>query len=186
MRSFCISSFLVVFCFLFLVNAIDANTSHGFNSNIKWLNNYEEGLNEAALQNKPAMVLIHKSWCGACKRLKSTFSAAAEIEKLSEKFVMINLEDDEEKQLPAGTFQPDGGYIPRIFFVDMAGYVHDDIYNEKGNPKYKYFYTDEAGIVSSMQKVLALEDTFHYFGDDGAGYVDVGFQDNVDVHAWED
>lgn len=35
-----------------------------------------EGKRLAAEQNKPAFVLIHKTWCGACKRLKNEFNSA--------------------------------------------------------------------------------------------------------------
>nr|CAD7573668.1 unnamed protein product [Timema californicum] len=65
---------------------------------------------------------------------------------------MVNTQDDEE---PKGSmFAPDGGYIPRILFLDPNGVVMDEYYNEEGNPDYKYFYSDSKSVVSSMKRVL--------------------------------
>jgi protein-disulfide reductase (glutathione) len=59
---------------------------------------------------------------------------------------MINLEDNEEPSDPK--FAPDGNYIPRIFFIDPNGNLRYDLYNQNGNPSYKYFYSDDAqGII---------------------------------------
>ncbi|CAG2062420.1 unnamed protein product [Timema podura] len=84
--------------------------------------------------------------------LKPQFAASKEIDKLSKHFVMVNTQDDEE---PKGSmFAPDGGYIPRILFLDPNGVVMDEYYNEEGNPDYKYFYSDSKSVVSSMKRVL--------------------------------
>ena len=46
------------------------------------------------------------------------------------------------------------GYIPRIFFLDSAGQVLNEIENTQGNPKYKYFYHNAESVIASMKKVL--------------------------------
>jgi len=133
------------------IPALCNDLARGFNENIDWVA-LEEGQKQAAESNKPLMVLIHKSWCGACKALKSQFGPSKEIEELSKKFVMVNLEDEEE---PGDKkFSPDGGYIPRILFFDTTGEIRKDIYNEAGNPNYKFYYPKADDVVSGMKNAL--------------------------------
>eukprot|EP00057_Strongylocentrotus_purpuratus_P008517 XP_011662991.1 PREDICTED: thioredoxin domain-containing protein 12 [Strongylocentrotus purpuratus] len=104
------------------------------------------------LVDKPMMLVIHKTWCGACKALKPKFAASEEILKLSSDFVMVNVEDDEE---PEGSqFQPDGGYIPRILFLNSDGVVQPDLINTLGNPQYKYFYSNALMVTEAMKSAV--------------------------------
>jgi protein-disulfide reductase (glutathione) len=125
--------------------------SNGLGDHIEWLP-LEDGLELAKKENKPLMLIIHKSWCGACKAMKPKFVESDEIAALSKKFVMVNTMDDDE---PEGEiYQPDGGYIPRLLFFDPSGDLLKDIINESGNPKYKYYYSDADAITRSMKTVL--------------------------------
>ncbi|XP_035698993.1 thioredoxin domain-containing protein 12-like [Branchiostoma floridae] len=130
----------------------DQNKGRGFGDNFAW-KDFQSGLQEAKETKKPLLLLIHKSWCGACKALKPKFAASKQIQDLSKHFVMVNVEDDEE---PHGEeYTPDGGYIPRILFMDPEGKVRRDIVNINGNPSYRYYYPDPIQVVDSMK--LALE-----------------------------
>ncbi|CAG4959582.1 thioredoxin domain-containing protein 12-like [Colias croceus] len=125
---------------------------HGFGSNFVWAGSLTSGLQIAAQHKKPVMVIIHKSWCTACKNLKPKFASSVEIQDLSKHLVMVNLVDDEEPTSSA--FQPDGNYIPRILFMSPKGSVDRDIYNEDGSSQHKYFYSRPEQIAKSMRKVI--------------------------------
>jgi len=124
--------------------------SNGWNDDIKW-QTLDDAKAAAKENGKPIMLVIHKSWCGACKSLKPKFAADKEIEKLSDKFNMVNTIDDDE---PKGDqYSPDGGYIPRILFMDTEGTVMTQHINKGGNDKYKYYYPATSGIVAAMKRV---------------------------------
>ena len=72
-----------------------AAAAAGFGDAIEW-KNLDEGLEAAKAENKLAMVVVHKSWCGACKRLGPSFAGESRIAEMADNFVMINVHDDEE------------------------------------------------------------------------------------------
>jgi protein-disulfide reductase (glutathione) len=136
-----------------VVVSVCGTAYQGFNTNIAWTDDLEAGLSQAVASGKPAFVLIHKTWCGACKRLKSVFVESKEIEELSKAFVMVNLEDDQEPS--DDKWKPDGGYIPRILFVSPKDRSIMNVINEGGNPQYKYYYASADQITASMKAALA-------------------------------
>ncbi|XP_075984795.1 thioredoxin domain-containing protein 12-like [Anticarsia gemmatalis] len=125
---------------------------NGFGNNYVWAGSLESGLQLASNHRKPLMVIIHKSWCHACKNLKPKFANSSEIQMLSKHFVMVNLVDEEEPT--SSIFAPDGTYIPRILFISPKGLVDTEIYNEQGSSQHKYFYSQPEQIARSMKKVL--------------------------------
>lgn len=126
--------------------------SRGWNDDIPWVS-LEAALDIAKKENKPIFLLIHKSWCHACKSLRPKFAKAKEIAELSKQFVMVNTEDDEEPW--EEQYQPDGKYIPRIFFLDPEGNVMSDVKNPKMEyEQYQYYYSNPAPIITAMKQVL--------------------------------
>jgi thiol-disulfide isomerase/thioredoxin len=73
---------------------------------VEWYNDVDEAKKVAAENGKPIFVMIHKTWCGACKALKKSFASSDAIANAAKDFVMVNLEDDDE---PKGKeWSPDG------------------------------------------------------------------------------
>eukprot|EP01116_Phalansterium_solitarium_P011864 TRINITY_DN27699_c0_g1_i1.p1 TRINITY_DN27699_c0_g1~~TRINITY_DN27699_c0_g1_i1.p1 ORF type:complete len:170 (-),score=27.25 TRINITY_DN27699_c0_g1_i1:98-577(-) len=140
---------LAVALFGVAVNVVVASDGRGWGDNVNW-RPYSEALAEAKAQNKGTMLIIWKSWCGACKNLKPLVAASSEFVELSSNFVMSNVGDDEEPS--DSQFAPDGGYIPRILFLDPQGKVDTSIYNKRGSEKYKYYYSDASQILDAMRE----------------------------------
>ncbi|KAH3850419.1 thioredoxin domain-containing protein 12-like isoform X2 [Dreissena polymorpha] len=154
-------------CSIFLLSCVSislgSDLSNGWGEHIDW-QKFDDAFKIAEEENKPVMLLIHKSWCGACKNLKPKFAESEEIATLSKNFVMVNVMDDDEPE--DAKYKPDGGYIPRILFIDH-GDVMKDLYNESGNPKYKYYYHSPDHIMSSMERALKqLEEGFSHVSDE--------------------
>ena len=139
----------------FTTSAILAENFHNdWNSNINWVDNSDVSAfeNQVKESGKYGMMVIHKSWCGACKALKPNFSSSENIEKLSENFIMFNALDEQEPS--DQSYQPDGGYIPIILFVDPKTGKVDAKLKNQGRSDYQYFYSSSAEIVKSMEKIL--------------------------------
>uniref|UniRef100_A0A7I4Y4G3 Thioredoxin domain-containing protein n=1 Tax=Haemonchus contortus TaxID=6289 RepID=A0A7I4Y4G3_HAECO len=131
----------------------DDDLSNGFRTEIDWVK-WDKAIGVAKDLNKPIFFLIHKTWCGACKGLKREFTTAPkmpELIELSKKFVMVNVEDDDEPE--DDKYAPDGGYIPRILFLDTDG----EPLKTNNQAKYKnnkYFYPLVPQVLDGMQRAL--------------------------------
>ncbi|RNA02100.1 thioredoxin domain-containing 12 [Brachionus plicatilis] len=159
---------LIFTLILSILNELKATeTEKKFNgvSGVKWTN-MEQALNGELV--KPIFVLIQKSWCKACQNLKDSLAESLKFKELSELFYMISYEDEEETK--EKSYTPDGNYIPRIFFLNSAGGPRHDIYNENGNPDYKYFYSNADQVVHSMEKAIEIFYTNEENGDEITDY----------------
>jgi hypothetical protein len=75
---------------------------------------------------------------------------------ISEKYIMVNLEDDESETPELKTLlTPEGaGYIPRALFFDAKGELQPQVKNDQ-NAKYPFFYPSANGLATVMEKAFA-------------------------------
>ena len=147
----CFLLVLVIFCEEYASVGSDSN---GLGDHLEW-HTWATGKSLAQETGKPLMVVLHKSWCPACKSLKPKFAASKAIEQLSAQFVMVNAKEGEEP-MELSKLDIDGKYIPRVVFLDSQGNVLSGVVNESGNPQYKYYHMNAESIVMSMRKTLSL------------------------------
>lgn len=116
---------------------------------------YEAGLAEAKSANKPVCLVIYTDWCPHCTNYSKLFHDPALVE-LSKKFVMIRVNKDKEPAVSA-KYAPDGEYIPRTYFLKSDGTLLDKVTEQR--EQYKYFYDESnpAGVMKSMNAVLAMK-----------------------------
>lgn len=138
----------------FRASAAESKVSlaNGWGDQYNW-NPFSDAYTVAEQQDKPVMLIIWKTWCGACKSLRPKFAESGAIAALANDFVMVNVVDDAEP--PDVIYKPDGGYIPRILFIQKDGTVMNDIVNVGGNDKYKYYYHNDESIAASMARAKA-------------------------------
>lgn len=107
----------------------------------------------AAADGKGVMVVIWKSWCGACKALRPKFADDQNLQSAvrTTGWHIVNTSDDEEPT--EDLYKPDGGYIPRIIFLDSNGKRLDV---GSGNPKYSAFFAEPKQIADALRKANAL------------------------------
>ncbi|XP_060136721.1 anterior gradient protein 2 homolog isoform X1 [Zootoca vivipara] len=126
--------------------------SRGWGDQLIWTQTYEEALHKARTNNKPIMIIHHLEDCPHSQALKKAFAEHKEIQKLADKFVLLNLVyETTDKHL-----SPDGQYVPRIMFVDPSLTVRADITGRYSNRLYAYEPSDIALLLANMQKALKL------------------------------
>ncbi len=125
--------------------------SNGFNDDIAW-HGLDEGLAQAKQTGRPLMLLVHASWCNRCKELVPVFHDER-IEALSERFVMVNVDQDREPRVEA--YAPDGTYIPRVLFFDPdTGRPDTSLLNPRRS-RTRYYYSPVDDLAGVMTKALA-------------------------------
>lgn len=72
----------------------------------------ETGVQTAIDERKPIMLIVHATYCSACKKLIPDMVASSDLKKMSKDFVIIHSVDGSEPI--AETIGPDGSYFPRF------------------------------------------------------------------------
>ena len=122
---------------------------HGFGTDIPW-EPLEGALAHAKAEGMPVMLVVHASWCKRCKELKPAFSDP-EIAKLSQRFVMVNADQDEQPEVLE--YAPDGDYIPRVVFLSPQG-VEDLTLTNEARERHRFFYRPSDDLAGVMRKAL--------------------------------
>ncbi|XP_023801943.1 anterior gradient protein 2 homolog, partial [Cyanistes caeruleus] len=85
----------------------------GWGDQLIWTQTYEEALFRAKHSQKPLMIIHHLEDCPHSQALKKVFAEHKDIQKLAEKFILLNLVyETTDKNLA-----PDGQYVPRVLFI---------------------------------------------------------------------
>ncbi|MCR9165006.1 MAG: thioredoxin family protein [Nannocystaceae bacterium] len=124
--------------------------AHGFGDKIPW-EPFDGALAHAKRDGMPVMLVVHASWCKRCKELKPAFSDA-EIEALSQRFVMVNADQDLEPKVLE--YAPDGDYIPRVVFLSPEG-IEDLTLTNEARQRHRFFYTPGDDLAGVMRKALS-------------------------------
>jgi len=86
---------------------------------IKWVRDYDEGIRVATEKKSPVIIDFYANWCAACKEIKKKTLSDREVQKESERFVMIMLDatspDEKVTQLEK-LYNVSG--LPAIIFLD--------------------------------------------------------------------
>nr|AGH15795.1 anterior gradient protein 2 [Pachytriton brevipes] len=126
--------------------------SRGWGDSLEWVQTYEEGLFKAKSSNKPLLVINHRDDCPHSQALKKAFAEHKGIQKLAEKFILLNVvHDPTDKNLLL-----DGQYVPKLVFVDPSLVVRADLPGKYSNHRYTYEPTDTELLMGNMQKALKL------------------------------
>ncbi|MCC6645711.1 MAG: thioredoxin family protein [Polyangiaceae bacterium] len=108
-----------------------------------------EGLAEAQRTGKPVMLVLFTTWCPHCKNYSRVFEDAR-VAEASKGLVMVRADADKD-EATSSKYQPDGGYIPRTFFLKPDG-ANSGIKASDG--RYGYFYDerDPAPLLAAMAR----------------------------------
>jgi thiol-disulfide isomerase/thioredoxin len=126
-------------------------------ANIAW-QTYEAGLARAKKENKPVCLVFFTNWCPHCRNYSRVFSDPRIVTRAKD-FVMIRLNGDEVPEISAA-HSPDGGYVPRTFFLSSEGKILADVHAQR--PKYVHFYDESnpesllGGMDSALKKIRAM------------------------------
>nr|XP_009679135.1 PREDICTED: anterior gradient protein 2 homolog [Struthio camelus australis] len=118
--------------------------SRGWGDQLIWTQTYEEALFRSKTSNKPLMIIHHLDDCPHSQALKKVFAENKDIQKLADKFILLNLVVNPVL------------YNFSHLFPDPSLTVRADITGRYSNRLYAYEPSDISLLYSNMQKALKL------------------------------
>lgn len=119
---------------------------------IAW-KSYADGLDAAKKEKKPVVLIFYTEWCPHCANYSKVFHDPKVVEQ-SKLFIMVRVDNDKNKDL-GKKYAPDGGYIPRTFFLTSDGELDADLHEARDQFKYFYNESSPSGILGGMDRALA-------------------------------
>lgn len=129
-------SILCIFTLLLSVNASDVNITSD-NATLNVSSDFSQSVDNAKVENKPAMIIFDQSNCVYCEMLKQqTLNNTTVINELNEKFIVVMLDINKNSRV-ASNYKVYG--TPTAIFVDgdakelhrIEGFVEaDELLNE--------------------------------------------------------
>lgn len=113
-------------------------------TSIDWVS-FEAGQQQAALTQKPMVVLVYANWCTQCDALAKSMEDAGFV-TLTKSFIMV-LADHDDKSQGVHVYTPKLTYVPRLLFMKPEGAFWSEMVS--GNERYPYFYQS-----SSLEKLM--------------------------------
>jgi protein-disulfide reductase (glutathione) len=90
--------------------------------------------------------------------LKKTFRESGEkLIEASKKYIMVAVDGEENTDL-APEFTKEGGYIPRVMFLDSKATLQPEVINPAGHAQYKYFYTNANLVADTMNSFTSKKE----------------------------
>ena len=91
---------------------------------IHWIEDYDQGLEQAKRENKPAVLLLYADWCHFCKKMQSETLTDPRIKMMSDDFVWIKVNSDKNREYKE-MYEQNG--FPLTVVIDGSGEVLNSI-----------------------------------------------------------
>lgn len=127
---------------VFIVAMIFLGCSKVQAEGMNWYKDFNQAKEMAKAENKPMLLDFYTDWCGWCKRLDKDTYGNEEVIKLSQQFVCVKVNAEENQQL-AKTYNVRG--FPTTVFLNPEGSLIAAVPG----------YMPPADFLSQMKSVLA-------------------------------
>ena len=120
---------------------------------IEW-HDYDAGIARAKATGKPAVIVIHTTWCPYCAKYQSVFHDT-KVVAAAQKFVMILIDRDRAKDLNK-RLGPNGQTgIPRTIFLKSDGTVRPEIAGKNADLPNLIDYSSSDELLQLMNKAAS-------------------------------